>query len=41
MTLVRQQKLGDWDSVLQQIQTRLASLLGPAEVELNQDDNCF
>ena len=35
MTLVRQQKLGDWDSVLQQIQTRLASLLGPAEVELN------
>ena len=35
MTLIRQRKLGDWDSVLDQIQNALSSLLGPATVEVN------
>jgi len=30
MTLIRQRKLGDWDSVLEQIQTNLDRLLGPS-----------
>ena len=34
MTLIRQRKLGDWDSVLDQIQNALSSLLGPATVEV-------
>ena len=33
MTLIRQRKLGDWDSVLEQIQNNLVRLLGPASVE--------
>ena len=35
MTLIRQNKLGDWDSVLDQIQTNLVRLLGPATAEVN------
>ena len=35
MTLIRQRKLGDWDSVFEQIQNNLVRLLGPAEVEVN------
>lgn len=35
MTLIRQRKLGDWDSVLEQIQNNLIRLLGPAAVEVN------
>ena len=31
MTLIRQRKLGDWGSVLEQIQSNLINLLGPAE----------
>ena len=34
MTLIRQRKLGDWDSVLEQIQNHLVRLLGPASVEV-------
>ena len=34
MTLIRQSKLGNWDSVLAQIQDKLVRLLGPAEVEV-------
>ena len=34
MTLIRQRKLGDWDSVLEQIKANLLRLLGPAEVEV-------
>ena len=30
MTLIRQQKLGDWDSVLEQLKNNLTRLLGPA-----------
>jgi len=33
MTLIRQRKLGDWDSVLDQIQNNLLNLLGPAEID--------
>ena len=35
MTLIRQKKLGDWDSVLEKIQNNLVHLLGPATVEVN------
>ena len=35
MTLIRQRKLGDWDSVFEQIQNNLVRLLGSAEVEVN------
>ena len=34
MTLIRQQKLGDWDSVLEKIQSNLLRLLGPATAEV-------
>jgi hypothetical protein len=37
MTLIRQRKLGDWDSVLKQIQKKLVLLLGPAAVEVNPE----
>ena len=32
MTLIRQKKLGDWDSVLEQIKNNLVRLLGPAKL---------
>ena len=35
MTLIRQSKLGDWDSVLKQIKTNLVRLLGPSKIEVN------
>ena len=35
MTLIRQQKLGDWDNVLQQIQNNLVRLLGPATSQVD------
>ena len=35
MTLVRQGKLGDWDSVLEQVKNNLVRLLGPATADLN------
>jgi hypothetical protein len=35
MTLIRQRQLGDWDSVLEQIQNNLVRLLGTAVVEVN------
>ena len=35
MTLMRQRKLGDWDSVLEQIQNNLSRLLGPPTLEVN------
>ena len=35
MTLIRQRKLGDWESVLEQVKSKLVSLLGNAEVEVN------
>ena len=35
MTLIRQRKLGDWDSVLEQIQSNLNRLLGPAAIHVN------
>ena len=34
MTLIRQRKLGDWDSILGQIKNNLTRILGPAEVEV-------
>ena len=34
MTLIRQRSLGDWDSVLEQVQAQLVRLLGPATVEV-------
>ena len=34
MTLIRQNKLGDWDSVLTQLQSQLVELLGSATVEV-------
>ena len=34
MTLIRQRSLGDWDSVLEQVQALLVRLLGPAVVEV-------
>ena len=34
MTLIRQRKLGDWDSVLKQIEDNLIRLLGPKELEV-------
>jgi len=37
MTLIRQRKLGDWDSVLEQIQSNLVRLLGPAAIEVNPE----
>ena len=35
MTLVRQGKLGDWDSVLEQVKNNLVRLLGPATADFN------
>ena len=35
MTVIRQQKLGDWDKVLQQIQNNLVRLLGPATSQVD------
>ena len=37
MTLLRQRKLGDWESVLQQINNNLVRLLGPEEIEVNPE----
>ena len=37
MTLIRQRKLGDWDSVLEQIHKHLERLLGPASVEVKPE----
>ena len=37
MTLIRQRKLGDWDSVLEQIKDNLVRLLGPAKVEVDPE----
>ena len=34
MTLIRQRKLADWDSVLEQVQSHLDLLLGPAVAEV-------
>ena len=33
MTLIRQRKLGDWESVLEQVRSQLVRLLGPAVTE--------
>ena len=38
MTLIRQRKLGDWDSVLDQVQNNLAWLLGSSNVEVDRDE---
>ena len=35
MTLIRQSRLGDWDSVLDQIRNNLVRLLGPVTVGVN------
>ena len=35
MTLIRQRKLGDWDSVLEQLKNNLTGLLGPSHTEVN------
>ena len=37
MTLIRQRKLGDWDSVLEQILIFLERLLGPASFEVKPE----
>ena len=35
MNLIRQRKLGDWDSVLEQVQSQFIRLLGPAVAEVH------